>query len=231
MEANGLLYEEVVLGVEGVHYIVECLKEGRTLAQYLLSRELGFGSVQTLLPPGVDQDTLTSFRVGGKFPTPPQSTWRSLEGGGYAVPIPNANACLAKIIKSFLADSNQNICIFENALAGANDPYLTTLTSTICTYKDEVYHLLTSKDATATNCRIETTIEEATSIPIFIGALTSWQREPLELLPPRIQLTEDSLSQLALQAKHIVIGAYDGESYLIWTEQTPGAPGRVAARI
>src|SRR5882724_4890965 len=105
MEDNDSLCEEVTLDVEAVHYIVECLKEGRTLAKYLLSKNLMFGNVITLLPPGGDHSTLTSFRTGGKLPDSPQSTWKPLEGGGYAVPIPNVNACLAKNIQSFLAHS------------------------------------------------------------------------------------------------------------------------------
>ena len=222
MATDGLLCEEVVLGLEAVDYIVACLKEGRTLAKYLLSRELTTGRVRTLLPPGADHSMSTSFRTGGKFPDSPQSTWRSLEGGGYAVPIPNANACLASIIQSFLTHSSQNLCIFENALARASDPYLTTLTSTICTCDDEVYHLLTSKDVTEKHCRIETTIEEAMSIPIFVGALTSWPGECSGALTTGKCLTADSLSQLALRAEQIIIGAYDGESYLIWAAEQNG---------
>lgn len=217
MNTNVLVCQDVTLDGEAIDYIIERLNQGKTLATHLLSKSLRSGVVRTLLPVSADHSTLLNFYEGGKLPSLPQSTWRQIQGG-YAVPIPSTDACLAEVIQRFLAQSDQHLCIFEDNLASATDPGLKTVASVICTYNDEVYYLLTHQDAVGDLHRIETTIRDAQSIPTFIGVLTSWRSKGGKFLTTSGQLTEDSLTQLALRAEQIIVGAYDGESYLIWAQ-------------
>lgn len=206
--------QEIRLGKESIDYVVECLKKGKSLAsKLLLYIDFKQGSAKTFAPAQLDAPALAAFRTGGKFPTAPKEDWQQLKGGGVAVPIINADDYLARAIHDFLALSDQRLCIFENALAHPTDPYVHRLSSAISVFEQDVYHTLTAGDDLS---RIQQTVREAGSIPIFIGAMTSWHAECPKVLSQHVSLTPSCLSGLAQLAQGVIVGAYDGESYVLW---------------
>ena len=116
-------------------------------------------------------------------------------------------------VQQYLAEAQNRICVLENALASANDPVLRKLQTKYATYDNEVYHLLFQEDAQEE--RILQTIKLAKSIPAFIGVLSTWQEGPLDT--SRSVLSLGHLQSIANNARKLIIGAYDGEGYLIWS--------------
>ena len=60
------------------------------------------------------------------------------------------------------------------------------------------------------------TIRRAQSIPRFVGAMTSLPPDIALPLEKHQAIEESDLAQMAQATKNIIVGAYDGESYVIW---------------
>jgi len=199
-------HREIEFGAEGIGYVTKCLELGKTLSKLLLQiRDLNTGRVVTRLPSDLDDATAKDFETGGKLPPlSPRTT--TLQ------PVPNTDLLLSEEIQVFLAAGDRNVCIFEDASASPSDPFLHSLDTRYVTFEDEVYHLLCQADKDQDS--ILATVRRAHSW-LFIGVLTS--------APPGVDLcsegvlTKSLLKFLAEEARKIVVGAYDGEAYLIWT--------------
>jgi hypothetical protein len=74
--------------------------------------------------------------------------------------------------------------------------------------------LLTEADLSAVS-KIERTIRMARSW-LFIGVM-SGMTEAISANEP--SLSEDDLMSLAEEAEGIIVGAYDGEGFLLWTKR------------
>ena len=213
-------YKEITLGPEAIEYIRKCLSDGNTLARYLLQKlNLDRGRVVTFLSSDVTAEAAKQFTTGGKLPMPPKSQWRYAEGERSKwrmVPIPDTDSCLVAIIEAFLNAEEKRVCIFEDDLSRPNDPILSRSVARLLTFKDEVYHFLSGRDVESS--KIRQTIRQAKSIPLFIGAMTSVPEESsFSYKARRITITSDKLLRiLAERTEKIVVGAYDGEGYLIW---------------
>lgn len=210
---------EIRLGSEAVDYIESCLQDGNTLSRSLLhTHDLRVGKVRTFLPESVSYKAANEFTLGGKLPTPDPETHKVFTGDdGFkwiAVPVPTADAETIAIIRNFLEAEQNHACILENAVAGASDPWLCSITTRALTYGSEVYHLITHDDIDDPN-NIVNTIKDAMSWRL-IGALTSAPHTIL--LAPRLSaISEGELKTIAERATSIVVSAYDGEGYLIWS--------------
>lgn len=212
-------FHEVVLPAQARLYVEECLRQGNTLSGRLLQHVDQYtGDVRTFVPSATTVDKLLDFHHGGVLPVPPEPQWQHAQGS-VLVPISNTDSCLAEVIEEFLGLAPGQICIFEDALAKVSDGNLSEYTSRIITFEDEVYHVLTPGEANRT--RILQTIGEAKSIPTFIGVLTSVSNHPTNLFAQTRALTWNELASLADRTEQIIVGAYDGESYLLWDIRKP----------
>ena len=63
--------------------------------------------------------------------------------------------------------------------------------------------------------QIKATIAEAETLPIFIGAISILPQDSRIYSAQREQAGEE-LRSLADRAENFIVGAYDGEGYLIW---------------
>ena len=213
---------EINLGPEAVSYIRDCLANGKTLARYLLQRlDLESGAVTTFLPSDVSEEAATQFKWGGKLYRDPATFVYHTEPDGSTTrwePVPNTDPWLASILREFLGAGPERVCVFENESALPSHPWLSlprwAILQTLI-FENEVYHLLSNRDAENEE-RILTTIRIADSW-LFIGAMTSLsQASDLPLEAGR--LDDEALKMFAQRAERIVVGAYDGESYLIWSK-------------
>jgi len=207
----------VTLGADALDYVKDCLREGLTLAHHILSRDLDHGYVRTFLPAEpVTQGTIADYRTGGKFPPSPESEWRTVPGG-VMVPIVGADSALVDLIRTFLTQSSERLCVFEDALAKPSDPCMSASTSYMV-FGDEVYHIVTAEYGDSSQIREK--LVEAKSIPIFIGLMTSWGPDCPRTFTTGQSFSPTCLEQLAQRAETIIVGAYDGESYIVWEQRS-----------
>lgn len=211
-------YKEISFGPEAIKYIHECLTDGKTLAKYLLKElDLEGGKVITFLPEDISDEESKQFTEGKlKEPPPKNHKYFTNEKGSRwrMVPKPDMSFWLVNVIQTFLNTGKKRCCIFEDANAQPNDPYLASIKTRFLTFNKEVYHFLSWEDLDAE--RILQTIRHAESW-LFIGAMTSIPKEKDFFLEVG-KITSDELRALAERTKKIIIGAYDWEGYLIWSK-------------
>lgn len=197
---------EIDLGASGTAYVRECLESGKTFARLLLqSHDLNAGRVFTKLPAGVDNGAAKDFDSGGKLPDLyPRAT--NLQA------VPDTDFLLIPKISEFLRGSPVNMCIFEDANAMPTDPFLQSVSTRYSAFQEEVYHLICQPDNNGD--AISKTLRQAHSW-LTIGALTSAPQET-EICAQRGDLTLSTLTTLAQRTEVIIVGAYDGEGYVIW---------------
>lgn len=204
------------LGNTALEFLLERLTNGSKLAQVvaqlLPSRR---GVVTTLLPPEITLREAQSFRTGGKLPQSPPGTW-TIKDGMVIGPVPNTLRELAAKLHSDLMANRQVIGLFENLMARPGDPYIDRLRSRLIFHDAEIYHLLTSGMEFAD---VLATLKEARSLPDFTGFLAPVSPTvAAEFLAPSVQLREEDIHLFASAVQTVVVGAYDGESYLMWRE-------------
>jgi hypothetical protein len=211
-------WKEVKLGLDAVEYVREYLLKGHTLSECLLQRhDLFQGAVFACVPSSVSDRTAENFRDGPLLPEPkPQTHIRQRNKDGSTVtliPVPNTDNILAEIIKTFLERTKVGACVFEEAAARPSDPCMSSSTTAWIEYNDEVYYFLLHSDATLG--KIQQAIRQAASVyPGLIGVMTRMP-DP-EFSSRRKRITASGLRELARNTEKIIIGAYDGEGYLIW---------------
>lgn len=218
------MYREINLDQSILEYFKERFSAGHSLAHYILQRtDLETGKIFTFFPSELNIldeviKAKDSVEFGGIFPKPPSETHIKINGG-IMVPVPNTNSYLAQIIYDFLNKQNRGICIFEEALAKPTDQgFVRKNKSPFVTFRDEIFYILQSKLNNLKD-RIERIILDATEIyPGTIGVLSSISDESQFEFEKQI-ITLDQIKHFAETADKIILGAYDGESYLIWTKR------------
>jgi len=209
---------ELKLGPAALQYIRERLAEGKTLAHYLLEREdLPSGSVITCLPPNLPVETLEDFNEGDKLERDPATFRYRTEPDGSITrwePVPNTDPWLASVVQEFLRGGPERLCIFENSPAAPGDPWLQSSDLQTLTFDDEVYHFVSDRDA-GKKKRILETIRGARSAWLLYGVMTFLSSAP-DLSLEKGSIEQKALEALAQGAEKIIVGAYDGESCLIW---------------
>jgi len=208
---------ELELGPAALEYIRERLGHGKTLARYLLEREdLASGSVITCLPPNVPVETLEDFGEGYKLKRDPATFRYRTEPDGSITrwePVPNTDPWLVSVVQQFLRSGSGRVCILENSSALPSDPWLQSCHLPILIFDDEVYHFVSHKDAENEE-RVLETIRTARSW-LFYGVMTLLPKSDAPSLEAGT-IDGEFLQACAQKAERVVVGAYDGESHLIW---------------
>ena len=205
--------EERVLGLEAVLWIRRSLHEG-TFSRLLAGRfDLTSGRIVTLVPPFVSEEA-TKMLSRGLLPESSADVAETPGGVGCRVvsasPIHQA---LADLIRRFLSDRPDGLCIFEDRLARPGDGWLSRSGTIVVTVQNDVYHVLSKADIYSD--RIERTVDVVSrAYPPLVGALTRCLDEA-EGAP----LTYEMLAELADHTERIAIGAYDGEGFVLWSRQ------------
>ncbi|MCJ7547301.1 MAG: hypothetical protein MUP30_10850, partial [Deltaproteobacteria bacterium] len=173
------------------------------------------GRAITAFPLDIDPEEAKDFE-DGILPEPPKSEWRRVvepDGSQWImIPKPNMDFWLASTIRMYLTIEDKRLCIFENALASPSDPWIPLKKSQIFTFKDEVYHFLLSSDVSGK--KIEQTLRDAASHR-FIGVMTSVPRKT-SFPKNGHEISFEELKVFVERSEKIIVGAYDGEGYLIW---------------
>ncbi len=219
-------YKEITLGPEAVDYIRDLLAEGKTLGKFLLDRgDLNKGRVTTFLPSEADLSKVNNFSRGGVLPTPPPETHHHFTAPDgtktVMVPVLGTGKQLAAMIQEFLGGNDERICLFESAVAKPTDGFLSTPNAKdlrVLSFQENVYYLLKQQDDRE---KIEKALRYAKSFRV-LGVLVHLSKDKfLDEDSVRKELTLDELKVLAEETEKIVVGAYDGEGYLIWSRNGP----------
>lgn len=213
-------YKEVVISPEGIHYLQKWLeKGGKTLAKALLKAQpIERGRVTTMLPTYVKDDEAREFEDGILMEPPPEThriVTRPDGGRDRWVPKPSTEACLIEVIQEYLKEEGR-VCIFEDCLARPSDPISQQRKAHMITFDDECYQIVTWKDPTAEKIKATIRFSEA-GWPPLIGAMTSVPKGYGLPLALGTDVAFADLELFAKRAEKIIVGAYDGEGYLIWS--------------
>lgn len=184
-------------------FFKEYLGYGKTFSQlFLKGHSLNLGEIFSYFPHDIDLSGISNFRHSVLFSQHTKTSSYQSED------------VLVAIIKQFLARGKNNICIFEDSNAKPTDPYFLNLKLDIpwLGHADEVYYIL-NNDMNAKE-KIFQVIRHASSW-LTIGALVSLRSE-IKFSFAQKKITNNQLKLLARDTTSIILGAYDGEGYLIW---------------
>jgi len=204
---------EIKMDIRAINYVEEKIDDGLSLSSRISNAvELSKGCVSTFFPNEISPTNLYNFRSGGKLPESKKETWIKVNNG-IMKPISNTNAFLVNMIREYLQKAKDNICIFENIIASKSDPWLESKKDNLFFYKDEVYHVVSSKNLSTKY--IDQAIHYANSIYHFLGVMSSLPIENQEATENN-ELSDIEWDIIVRNLKKIIVGAYDGEGYLIW---------------
>jgi hypothetical protein len=209
-------FSERPMGVEAFDYIRHRLEIGKTFAHALLGTlALEAGSVFAYIPDDVG-DALALDFTEGVLPDPPEHTWSYPAGGGVWKPTPNTRPWLAARVQQFVQNPGC-IVIFEEYSTSPTSPFWEKHPADrdAATFVgDEVYFVSRRADSAADIDRYAIGWSGG-AWPGLLGAfLTLEPNHPL--LTPH-DIDPNWWPELARRTVELAIGAYDGESFLIWT--------------
>ncbi|MEO6391375.1 MAG: hypothetical protein ABIP75_05940 [Pyrinomonadaceae bacterium] len=202
-------------------YFQQYLDDGGSLSKILArSLPLESGSISALLPEGFDQSAVHSLDTGGIIPVPDEvmaKESRRLESGGIMVPKLDTREELEIIVRKFLQENKDGIVVFEDQTSEPTDPWLKNSGTRIFSYDQEVFHYLVPKDCDFPE-RINKTISAAGGWR-FVGTLVLKDEISSKLQTTSAIATREDLERIAASISAVVVGAFDGESFLIWRPQ------------
>jgi len=180
-----------------LEYIYSCLEQGKTLSSLLGKLDLTKGYVWTYLPLEVSDETAHQFMQGG------------------ISNIDSPKPYLGMLIRQFLADTKSAYCIFEDALARSDDLNIQQTTIPCFFLDKEVYYFLKSKD---TDIEMIGDVISASESYLLTGIMTHIPSDSSEI-SERQHMPVGELKNLVGQIEMLVIGAYDGEGFIIWSRE------------
>lgn len=207
---------EINLGNAGIEYVKASLADGKSLSQILLQTfNFQKGKAITFLPADVSVQHAKQFKTGGKLKRADRLCLSHADPAPLVgIPTPTLDCLLVSNILSFLNGGKDRLCIMEDALAKPSDPGIDPFRERILTFKQEVYYRLLHEDAQ--EATIATIVKCAYS-HWFTGILTSFPQDGFA--PMSGEITLDDLKSYALRTEKIIIGAYDGEGYVICEQE------------
>jgi hypothetical protein len=228
MTADDFKAQRVKLDSRANVYISNYLKHASSLVRYVLdNNDLEQGTVFTYLPHGLDVTVERLHQFDQSLQPPPvlsDETLRLDAAGNrvHVVPVETLDHLVVPFIQDHLKADAGHLCIFEAGTRlseSAGFGYVGE--ARVMEHGDDGFLLLTADDAS----RPEHIRHTMRMTPAWqaAGILTSINKE-IHLPPDKHEFTTVELRQLAYAATAIIVGAYDFESYLVWTSmEAPSA--------
>jgi len=188
-------------------YLIEQLRDGNTLAQKLLQYlSLDEGRYLALLHPSADKRLVYNFRSGCILP---QKPLEPVTFGGKIYPgRRRANSYKELIMYLKNAMSSKTCCYFDDQMHRREDAIAKQYKEETLYYNKELYLFLQS---------VNFSIERSEKIIQYVNAQWYYMNVISEEAPGTNQeISIEKLQKIASRTIHIVIGAYDGEGYLVW---------------
>ena len=148
-----------------------------------------------MVPDGLDERSIYRFTDGFGKP------------GGYSV--------AAGIIVNELSDSSEAIALVESGTPERNDPVVSTWEFRKAFCENEVYGIVTKDSATTEGIVfIMKAMESLVICNVFVGDVApKWSADGLS------ELAFSWVDKLSERIRLVAVGAYDGESFVIWRRQ------------
>jgi hypothetical protein len=205
---------EVTLGLEGLEYVRECLSIGKALSHSALDMlDLASGVLTTFLPSGVSQADILRFWSGGKVDEETVYIRRDSQTMRFGRKQATDTTFFSLIAEHVKSDSAA-FCVLEDQLGSPRDPWLADLPAPKLTDGQNMYYLLHS--AHTDREAMKRTFNRALSIrPPLIGFLGLGELSTIfdrGQIPP----SDPGFREITASTEQILIGAYDGESFLRW---------------
>ena len=123
----------------------------------------------------------------------------------------------ADFVARFLKSNNRSLVVFENVYAVPTDTWIQSKGDgfEFFYFQSEVYLF----DRPRSNRRKVIATAKISSGYPSIGILTTLPNE-VKLIQNHQKVTEEFLDQLAKNTEHLLIGAYDNETHIIWSRVT-----------
>lgn len=183
------------LGRLAIHYLRGYLWLSRPLSRGLGRLPLETGDVFTWLPAAVDPHQV------------------DFKDGALGMSSADSHKMLTTFISDFLQEHTNGIALFEDQVASAGDKWLATETAPYFVHGSDVYFYRTSRDADPD--LVSKTI--ATSVDWRAVAALVSPDEELPAFEPRQQVNSLLLERLGQVADLMVVGAYDGDGFIVWS--------------
>lgn len=194
------MLQQVDLGLDGINHIRWSLSQSlSSLSSYLLQTlPLDAGRVFTFAPTEIGARRLANFREG-------------IFGAREA---PKALDRVCMLAVAYLRRSGPRYLIFEDVNAQVGDPWLKNAFVRAVSYDGEIYHVLGTEDVD--KAAVRRTMSYAKGY-VTNGILTgSLSIPPLQ---PGQHLEVSQLIALAEATDFVLVEAYDGESFVIWSRR------------
>ena len=212
------------LSSEATEYIKQNISDlglslSRMAKKYI---DLNKGKVMGILPLDIERQQVIEFGNGGLEyePSLPQTTVLTNEkvhGKQSEIRLGETTLRLIMYIQEHLKVNKDHLCIMEDMSAEPSFPFLKYSLSNIKFYQNEVYSVIYNDEVQVQ--QIWNAIRDTRSAACHIGLMTSYP-ENTHILKKTNNLTEDELIILAQRTEKIFVGAYDMESYLIWSKRS-----------
>jgi hypothetical protein len=202
---------ELPLENEAFGFVAECLSMGRGFSRALADSLTG--QLSTFAAPDTPRERLSRYWQGGIHGSVPDRM-------ANAVPIPDFDRELIKITEEHLRAAMNSLFLVENASARATDPVPRDVNPGSRVYHcgDDVFHLALND---ATPDEILETLRKGRTSPYFVAALTRADSDLMNTLKVGgASLKASDVGDLARSASCIFVGAYDGESFIVWRRPT-----------
>jgi len=123
---------------------------------------------------------------------------------------------LVSFVRAFLQVDASHVILCEDRFFAIGDPP-NSAAQDLFEWRGAVYHYRTHSFYDAAVKEFEDVISSASDYPLIL--LLTRTRFP-ESLPKRAPLGDDLARELAEGVQHVIAAAYDGEGYLIWSDQS-----------
>jgi len=194
---------KVPLDNRALTYIFDCLSQGRTLSSLLLHTKLEQGSIWTFLPPSVTLERAYDFTSG----------WFIKGSDGQVDEEARSTPLVSELVGNSLLRQQNAYFICEDASAEADFPYIRRQHNVpMLFFREEVYYFVTTQTSSADN--IAAAIQKANSY--LFTAITTTLPDYYTPLERNQQTNLEQLQGLANNSQYVIIGAYDGDGYIVW---------------
>ena len=188
------MLQEIEIGETAIPFIRSCLWPQRALPARLLRLPLENGKIMSYVPSGISRDQAMKLQT--------------------TLGIPGVGTCSTKRLTAFILDHlrspNAPYALFQDYLSEPGDPALAN--DQFILYQSEVYLFLGSKDAAAN--KVADAISKSSQFP-FLSVLTALTSAELT---NNDAVTDKCLDELVDNTQHLIVGAYDEESYIVWSK-------------
>lgn len=206
-----MIQKKEVTGSKAFKYLAEQLSlGGKTLSNCINLLPIQGGKIYAFVPENTLEEQLFNFEAGGIYPNN-----MKLSKTANLIPIPNeARPVLINIISNYLSITEENCCIFEESNAKPSDPWISK-SKIEYVYKDEeIFYFFDEKNAN--NILLERAIRVSDGY-YFLFALGSINIEDHVRFTPFAAIKFELLKIFSERINSFFVKAYDGEGYLMWT--------------